>query len=612
MKNIKKALLVASMFVSGTIQATAIDLGVARNDQFNTYNYFKKANGDCVSTTHCKTGKKVTQFKKVGSFSSSQYAQVSGLTQSIDADNDGDLDIIEKYSGTLAFGSHKHAPVAIERPSGLNNGKNYIYFVFSGPVYIDDGGGLTTTANGETSTATEFRLLDTSVNPPVRIKKSPTLGIYVSKYNPETQQVAPPILVHTKFTDDFHDNAVINMDDQGYIYVLISGRNNNRQMILYRSNTPYSMDSFTDITPTKIENTPTAAANGNSQYKMSYPKFFWTDNGYFRLIYNDYDNNGNRDLYSGKLEVYENNMPLATAKLTVDAISNSGLGHYAVGDSRGNEIVIAFNEHSRGIDNRTNLYFIQSFDGGESWHKMGDSPTDQPLSLPLTSGNISSVAVKEYTATHESRSIYVKDIAFGGSGQYKYPEIVVLGIKDAPNANLAIPSKNYDRYFATWYYNHNTDSWQGQRFSNLVDHNYSSAALHQSGQSKVIYAQTPDGQENFLAGGSIAMGNLVDLNHTGGVLAYNVADVSFTDERYCEFNNIRPIHTNAVLGSDHLWAVASGGNMQRYSEHNPIFFIVKDANNTVLKLPSSFDVNSDWVDTLTTKDETTNKTICTY
>ena len=144
-----------------------------------------------------------------------------------------------------------------------------------------------------------------------------------------------------------------------------------------------------------------------------------------------------------------------------------------------------------------------------------------------------------------------------------------------------MPSKTYDRYLASWYRQNN--AWVGQRFSNYVDHNYATAAIHQSSGSSVIYAQTLPDFDNLLAGGSIAKGNLTDVNHTGNVLASNnTLNRYFTDADYCEFNNIRPVHTDTREGSSTLWAVATGGHNQRYSDNNNLYIIMNGGD--VLKL----------------------------
>jgi hypothetical protein len=569
----------------------------AKNDQHNTYKYLKK-DGKCISSTAVSIGctddigLSVEQFKTVSGFSSAQYGQseyplsldldgdgISG----IDVDHDGDNDKISKYSSALGFGSQKHAPVAIERPASAGSSQKYTYFVYSGPVTLDGRTTIASTAGqGNRSTSSAFNFAT---------NKSPALGIYVSKYNPSTKQVVKPILVHAKYTDDFHDNAVINMDPSGHIYVLISGRGNSRQMLLYRSDAPYSMESFTDITP----DTP------NVGHKVSYPKFFWTkgQNGYFRLIYNDYDSSGNRDIWSAKISVNGS----AKAIFTTEPTSTlGGYGHYVVGDARGDNIVLAFNEHSGGISKRTNLYYMYSDNGGESWKNINN----QHINIPFSNSQaLSSVAVKEYNDNYQQRSIYVKDIAFDSNPTNSVmPEIVVLGVVGVVgdvNDDLSVPSASYDRYFATWY--RKNGAWVGARFSNQVDHNYSTAAIHQSDSSSVIYAQTLEGNENYLAGGSIAKGSLTDKDHTGNVLANNVATGYFSDATYCEFNNIRPIHTEEVESSSSVWEVATGGNPQQYVAHNPLFIVLNGGE--VRQLPGSVNTNSEWLNTTAT-------TTCNY
>lgn len=553
----------------------------AKFDAYNTYKYLKeKGTGRCIgNVSGCEdgTGPSVTQFKQINGFSSSQYGQATRYTKfgNIDGDPNNVIDPVAKYSSPLGLGSQKHAPVAIERPASKNSNSNFIYFTYSGPVTLDNSTTIASTSGqGNLSTTQEFHF-DT--------KKSPVLGIYVSKYNPTTNQATKPILVHAKYTDDFHDNAVINMDRDGHIYVLISGRSNGRQMLLYRSNAPYSLSGFTDITP----DTPSAA------HKVSYPKFFWTDNGYFRLVYTDYDSRGDRNIWSA--EIVPNGSQKALLR-QAEPIAELG-GHYVVGDARGNDIVIAFNEHFGHPDSRTNLYYMHSEDGGETWK----NANDQNLSIPLTRSALNSVAVKQYNISSTDQLIYVKDIAFETtSNGRKYPEIAVIGVQGAKGSPLHEPSINtntHDRYLSTWIRNQDNTQWLGRRFTENVDHNYSTAALHQSSSTAVIYAQTLKGQGNYLAGGSLAKGGLTVTQHQGGVLANSVENGRlFSDPSYCTFNNIRPIHTTTEDGSNHIWAVATAGHPQRYTPHNPLVFVL--SNGEVRQLPRTSSTSSEWLDTV--------------
>ncbi len=545
--------------------------------------------------------KSITQFTNGFSFSGQPY----GLNQPFNLDITGDSvsETLYKYSGNLGTYTAKHYPTAVKEGET-------IYFVFSGPVDLDNkhwfsSGGqqrATTSGDGEINTAPLFR------NP---VGKSEALGIYVAKYEPAGQRVTPPILVHVKYTDDPHDNAVINIDDEGYIYILVAGRGETRGAFLYRSQTPRDIIAFDDISPESV-NYSNDYSDFDGRVGIAYPKLFWVDSdgGYFRLIYTVYCGEascGGRNIFTAELRVD------GAAKATMESVTRIAnyLGHYAIANARGEDIVLAFNVHLNGkVDDRTNLYYLHSSDGGKTWR----NAQNLAVSLPLDSQTaIEQAVVRKYHQNGQQvfRRIYLKDIQFSGTGNNKRPFILYVGALnwDAPNSYQ--PSLVVDHYLAKSYWD--GSQWSQYRITDDVDHAYSSGMLVPTPDVDlydIYYPKTP--QDN--------VGNPSDVRYNnalaGGALAktWSEADLDFPDEppvsiylagppalptsasyleTLCEVNYIRPIHNNTV-GSSTV-GIAAYGNPYKYTASSPLVIVETDGAR---KLPQNFLVPaSGWLST---------------
>ena len=74
--------------------------------------------------------------------------------------------------------------------------------------------------------------------------RNTTLLQSVSYFDHKTGKLARPTIVFDKHTTDAHDNAVINMDDKGYIYLFSSSHGRSRPSRIARSEKPYDISSF--------------------------------------------------------------------------------------------------------------------------------------------------------------------------------------------------------------------------------------------------------------------------------------------------------------------------------------------------------------------------------
>jgi hypothetical protein len=566
------------------------------SDPHNVYEYLKTTSGQCLyQGADCSSLQRfsVTQFKTVNGFNGIPFG--SGGNSKLDVNGDGILDDVDKYSGNLATYTAKHSPNAVKR--GL-----FTYFTYSGEVALDgfeSGSSKIGTTGAVACNQGGTQLFRNSQG------SAPAIGIYVSRYNHVTGRVAKPVLVHMKCTSDPHENGVINVDAEGYIYLLVSGRAELRGNFIFRSSSPDSIDGFIDFTPAMdnyinhFNDLAHAAGKGRpfigDAYRgINYPKMYWVDEpnglslGYFRLVYTIYCGTDEAETCRNSRQIYSARMHVDGSKASIQGIKPLAAykGHYAVAYGRGRDIVVAFNVHpNNDLDNRTNIYYMHSVDGGETWL----NAHNQELTLPIVSSKgLDNVAVREFYDPRKPgriiERIYMKDVNFAGTGLNKRPTILYVGSLSVDH----VPSKTVDHYLAKarW----TGDSWVQIRLTNAVDHNYSSGMLFpDNNQYRVFYPHTDEPKNNALAGGAVAFLDTGTTDDTTGLPTLITEDVVhpmngsstyLTD--LCEFNYIKPV----LNGSRDFVGIFSGGNMYQYRKTAPLFIV--DLYGSVRRLPTSF------------------------
>ncbi len=236
----------------------------------------------------------------------------------------------DKYSGGLGTYTSSHIPIAIYSPK-----VNKTFFVYGG-----------------TTAANERHLL-----------------IMLSYFDHATHEVPRPVIVYDKVgVNDPHDNAAISIDDSGYIWVFVSGRNTSRPGILFKSKKPYAIDAFDHI----------------KTAEMTYPQPWWfSGKGFFYLF----------TKYTNGRELYWSASPDGLTWQADQKLAGMG-GHYQVSNTWNNKIVSVFNYHPGGnVDKRTNLYLVQTMDMGKTWTTVDG----KPLTLPLADKHCAAL-VKDYEA----------------------------------------------------------------------------------------------------------------------------------------------------------------------------------------------------------------------
>ena len=75
-------------------------------------------------------------------------------------------------------------------------------------------------------------------------ERNSTLLQSISYFDHKTGKLARPTIVFDKHTVDAHDNAVMNLDDKGYIYIFSSSHGRTRPSAIARSEKPFDISRF--------------------------------------------------------------------------------------------------------------------------------------------------------------------------------------------------------------------------------------------------------------------------------------------------------------------------------------------------------------------------------
>lgn len=272
----------------------------------------------------------------------------------------------------------------------------------------------------------------------------------------------PTVVMDKNGVDDPHDNSSIQLDDEGYVYIFVSGRSNSRNGYIFKSTEPYSTDSFEQLSPPEGE-------------RFAYPQIWYLpgteasgDEVFFHLF----------TQYSAGRELYFSTSPDAQNWTTPQKFAALS-GSYQASNHHGNRVGTAFNRHPGGVDNRTDLYYIQTDDFGETWTTVDGAPVTLPVS---TSDHPARVI--DYSS--QGRLVYMKDLAFDDNG---YPIILyVTSSHYQPGPNGEPRTLQITHWIG--------DAWETTSLppsataNSSVIHNYSTGCLFVDGETWSVIAPT--------------------------------------------------------------------------------------------------------------------------
>lgn len=225
--------------------------------------------------------------------------------------------------------------------------------------------------------------------------KKPELLHMVSYFDHATGMVPRPTILLNKHTDDAHDNPVISIDNQGYLWIFSTSHGTGRPSYIHRSKAPYDIDAFELIEAARIEGGQRIPITN-----FSYMQAWHTRKNGFVCFFTRYKDPAARTSFCATSHdgvTWDNWTRLA-------AIEE---GHYQISAVGKKHAGAAFNYHpkGKGLNWRTNLYYMETQDFGHTWTTVDGGPLD----LPLTELN-NRALVRDYVA--QGLNVYVKDLVY--------------------------------------------------------------------------------------------------------------------------------------------------------------------------------------------------------
>jgi hypothetical protein len=366
----------------------------------------------------------------------------------------------------------------------------------------------------------------------------------VSYYDHRTGMVPRPTILLDKKTSDAHDNPVISVDDEGYIWIFSTSHGTSRPSYVHRSKRPYDVNEFELVNVTKIENSRQVPMRNFSYMQPRHLK----GKG-FVCFFTRYNYPAARTIcFMTSLDGVKWSKWLRLAAIDE--------GHYQISAADNNKAGTAFNYHpkSKGLNWRTNLYYIETKDFGKTWN----CADGRKLTLPLTDP-ASPARVHNYQS--EVLNIYLKDIRFDADERPVILFITSKGYESGP--------KNDPR---TW----TTARWTGKtwqiRPAFTSDNNYDMGSLYiEDGGTWRIIGPTETGPQPYNPGGEMAMWISSNL----GLTWKKVKQLTKNSPRNHTYAR-RPVNANPDFYA--IWADGHG----RKPSQSTLYFCDKQGNVYVL------------------------------
>jgi hypothetical protein len=356
----------------------------------------------------------------------------------------------------------------------------------------------------------------------------------IAYYDHATGTVSRPRILLNKKTPDAHDNPTLSIDADGYLYVFSNSHGTARPSYIHRSTKPYAIDAFEKV------------YEGN----FSYGQPWFTPGHGFVLLHTHYAKQGQHFLFwytSPDGRKWSERMPLASF----------GKGHYQI-SWRGSDgrVATVFDYHPKGLDTRTNLYYIQTRDGGKTF----ETVDGKPLTMPLTDAT-NPALVRDFEK--EGQLVYLKDLTFDREGR---PVVLFM------NSRKHLPGpESGPRVWRTarwtggeWVYGEVTTS----------DHNYDHGSLRVDGERWTILAPTEAGAQKGMTGGELVLWRSEDAGKTWAK-GKQVTSDSPRNHTYVR----RPLDAH----DDFAWFWADGDGVK--ASESFLYFSNRDADG-VWRLPA--------------------------
>ncbi len=395
-------------------------------------------------------------------------AQVNGyhgicydLGQNASFTVDGQSYDVAKYAGGLGTYPQQTAPIAVYDATA-----NKTFFVYGG------------TLPGENS-----------------------LRNMVGYYDHATGLMARPRVIRRVGGTDVHQNATLQIDNDGYLWVFAHSHGSGGTGNIYRSSTPGSIDSFTEVTSNSLPSTIFAYSNDEPDLAYGNPDIL--ADGRVMEVHNRYDDGRSVHVATGQIVNTNGSIGISWNETDYDQTRLMKFGgHYAISRRNGSKTGIVANWHNGGLDHRTNLYYVESTDFGGTWTTAGGAKT---ISSALTSSS-NPALVHDFNTNDEL--VYIKSLDYDTAGN---PVILFVTVPDGDNVGHdAGPHTGggYDaidgrRKVRTAHYN--GSSWD-IRDVTTTDHNYDHGEIWvDDGGTWHVLGAFVDGPQEWGTGGDIAL-----------------------------------------------------------------------------------------------------------
>ena len=413
----------------------------------------------------------------------------------------------DKYSGGLGTYTAKHTPLAI-----YSSDANKTFFVFGG-------------------------------TPDVHQRH---LLCMVSFFDHQTGLVPRPVVVHDKLgVDDPHDNPSLALDSEGYLWVFVSGRGRVRPGIKYRSREPFSIDGFDLV----------------SEEELTYPQPHHLGNRGFLHLFTKYT--GVRELYWERSVDGREWTP--DRKLAgILAPGDQRGGHYQTSASFNGVTGTFFNRHPRNghVDYRTDLYYVQTRDMGETWTTVDGKVLETPLTQVENPARVIDYFSRE-------RNVYLKNMDFDSDG------CPVLLYVTSRGAAPGAPNDPREFRVVRW----NGEEWVDRKICQ-TDHNYDMGSLYLSGNRWRVIIPSTEGAQPYHAGGEMTLWESVDEGQNWQ-LARQITTGSSRNHNYAR----RPLGVR-----DPFYAFWADGDPTRFGESH--LYFTDSTGQRVWRLP--YDMTTQW------------------
>ncbi|QEG33115.1 BNR-4 repeat-containing protein [Bythopirellula goksoeyrii] len=308
----------------------------------------------------------------------------------------------------------------------------------------------------------------------------------VSYFDHETKSVPRPTILLDKHTNDAHDNPVLSVDGAGHIWVFSTSHGTSRPSYIHRSKLPYDVTEFELVQATRQESNEEVEISN-----FSYMQAWHDTKRGFACFFTKYQSPAARTLcFMSSSDGFTWNPLQRLAAIEEGHYQISAIGREKVGSA------FNYHPHGKGLNWRTNLYYLETPDFGKSWQSIAGDRVQVPLT---DSANVA--LVNDYES--EGLNVYLKDIRYDENDRPIILFLTSAGYESGPQNDPRI-----------W----NTARWTGSDWdiqeAMHSDNNYDMGSLwlSKAGIWQII-APTERGPQPYNPGGEIVQWISRDLGH---------------------------------------------------------------------------------------------------